>query len=40
MTNRDLIEAIRRLVSGQQLTVREADEIHALVRQNTIRGRR
>lgn len=35
----DLVECVKRLLHGQELTVREADEIHALVRQNTRRGR-
>ena len=34
MTNRELIEAIRRLVHGQELSPLEAQEIIALVLQN------
>lgn len=37
MTNAEVIEAIRRLLYGQRLSVVEADAIHALVRQNTQR---
>lgn len=35
MNNTDLIEAIRRLLSGAELSGREASEIVALVVQNT-----
>ncbi len=35
----DLIECVRRLLHGTPLTEREADEIHAIVRQNTVRKR-
>ncbi len=34
-----IIEIVKRMLHGQELTVQEADEIHALVRQNTIRKR-
>lgn len=37
MTNSQLIEAIRRLLSGAELSGREASEIVALVVQNTKR---
>jgi hypothetical protein len=36
----EMVEATKRLLKGVELTEREADELHALVRQNTRRGRR